>query len=126
MDPANTAKPMAGQLEAELSMFIGAEEWFRHFTRRINYTPGVRHLAIRAGAYWLIDLIASRCRSPKLAGADFQVWRLTVRADRSATLSVTDGNENKLLTCGIHMTDFPLSGISLYLIDGVLLLPSEY
>jgi hypothetical protein len=71
------------------------------WTRRFIYTPGIQHLADRAGAYWLIDLIASRCHDPKLAGQKFQVWKLIVHADRSATLSVTDGNEHELLKCEV-------------------------
>ena len=125
MTPA-TAETNASQLEAELSTHIGSLERFRHWTRRFIYTPGVQHLAERAGAYWLIDLIASRCHDPKLAGEEFQVWKLIVHANRSATLSVTDGNERELLKCEIQATDFPLREINFYLTDGVLLLPSEY
>ena len=122
-----TAEPLdADQIESELSMHSGSLERYRHWTRRFIYTPGIRHLAERAGAYWLIDLIASRCRHPKLAAEEFQVWKLTVHADRSATLSVEDGNEHELVKYTIHTTDFPLAEIRLYLIDGVLLLPSEY
>ena len=119
-------RPSTDQIERELAMHIGSEERIRHWTRQFLYTPGVQHLAQRAAAYWLIDLIASHCRNPQLVGEGFQLWKLQVRADRTATLSVEDGNERELLTCSIHATDFPLAEITLYLTEGVLLLPGEY
>jgi len=45
---------------AELRQFTGDLDRYRHgFNRRVIYTPGMKHLAERAGAYWLIDAIAS-------------------------------------------------------------------
>jgi hypothetical protein len=114
------------KLLAALAMHTGSLERTRHFTRRFVYTPGVDHLAREARAYWLIDLIASHCRNPKIVSEEFQVWTLTLHANRSATLSVTDGNNGELLRREIHRTDFPLDDITLYLTDGTLLLPSEY
>ena len=114
------------QLLSELSMHIGSLERVRHWTRRFIYTPGVVHLAQAAGAYWLLDAIASVCRNPNLRDAAFQVWTLTVNSSRSAVLTVTDGDEIELLRHAILYTDFPLDQFTLYLIDGTLLLPSEY
>jgi len=114
------------RITSELAMHIGSLERTRHYTRRFVYTPGVEHLASVARAYWLIDLIASLCRNPNLAGEEFQVWKLSVHEDRSATLVVTDGNDHELKRREIHRTDFPLDEISLYLTDDTLLLPSEY
>jgi hypothetical protein len=56
----------------------------------------------------------------------FQVWKLTVRVDRSATLCCEDGNGNAVYRKAIAFTDFPLPEVTLYFTDNVILLPSEY
>ena len=126
MTQPTTEKATAEQLEVELSMHIGSLERFRHWSGRFVYTPGVRHLAERAGAYWLIDLIASWQLDPNVKREEFQVWTLDVRPGRTATAVATDGNDTVLASQDIAYTDFPLACISLWLTDGVLLLPGEY
>ncbi len=45
--------------ESELAQFTGTEYWYRHaFKRSITYTDGVKYVAEKAGAYWLIDEIS--------------------------------------------------------------------
>ncbi len=73
----------------ELAHFTGDLERYRHWTGRLIYTPGVQHLAERAGAYWLIDLVASHQITPNVSAEEFQVWTLTVAGDRRA-LAVAD------------------------------------
>jgi hypothetical protein len=114
------------ELLAGLAMHTGTETWFRHWTGRCTYTEGVKYLADTAGAYWLIDLVASWCAHQKLRGEEFVAWKLTVRRDHTATVTADDGNDHVLITQDIPFTDFPLEEVTLYLIDGVLLLPSEY
>jgi len=60
------------------------------------------------------------------AAEEFQVWNLTVRADRTATLACDDGNGNIVFTRELEFTDFPLDAIKLYFTDNTILLPSEY
>lgn len=126
----NTDTPPADNrkaaIERALAMHSGSLERVRHWTRRFIYTPGVANMAQICRAYWLIDLVASFCRNPNLVGEEFQVWLLTVHADRSASLCVTDGNERTLLTRTIHATDFPLEAMKFYLDQGTLMLPGEY
>lgn len=107
-------------------MHTGTETWFQHWTGRFTYTEGVQYLAKTAGAYWLIDLVASWADDPTIRREDFVVWKLAVRPDHTATATATDGNGHVLITQGITFTDFPLEEITLYLTDNVLLLPSEY
>ena len=114
---------------AALDAFSGSETFYCHWSRQLLYTAGVRYLAEQAGAFWLLDAIASY--QPQLEQHDFQVWQLTVHDDRAATLlACADMDNNKpinvLVTQDIPYTDFPLSDIQLYLSDTVLLLPSEY
>ena len=128
MSPAN--------LEAALDRFDGSEEFYAHWMKRIRYTEGVKFLADNAGAYWLIDLIASWQIKPKVRREEFQVWILTVNRTppkgkpmayaRCYTDTPEPRNANQVCVQGIPYTDFPLDTIKLWLVDGTLMLPSEY
>ena len=60
------------ELLGELGQFTGDLQRYRHWTRALIYTPGVKHLAERAEAYWLIDLVASWQIDPKVRREPFQ------------------------------------------------------
>ena len=91
------------------------------------FTDGAKYVADQAGAYWLLDEIALVQRADRsVAGEAFQLWTLTVQADRSATLTCEDGDGNAVYKKTIEYTDFPLPKIELYFTDNVILLPSEY
>lgn len=116
---------------AELKQFTGTENWYRHqLFRRFIYTDGVKYVAETAGAYWLIDDIISHQYDPRIKHnqglQEFQLWKLKVNEDETATLSCEDGNDTTILTQEILFTDFPLPEIIFYLQGDVLLLPSEY
>jgi hypothetical protein len=119
-------KDKRAKLLASLAMHTGSESVFRHWTRRLVYTEGVQDLAEQAGAYWLIDLVASWMTHPRMRGEAFVVWKLTVNPDHTACAVADDGNGRELARQEIAHTDFPLEEISLYLTDNTLLLPSEY
>ena len=114
--------------EADLRQFTGTENWYRHgINRNVVFTDGAKYVADRGGAYWLLDAIAiAQHRERDVAFEEFQVWRLKVNADRSASLTCDDGNGNILYTQHIPFTDFPLDAIKLYFTDNTILLPSEY
>jgi len=127
------------QIEAQLPLFTGTENWykFNFLYPKALLTDGAKFLADNAGAYWLMEAIASHQKGIRNTGKDasFQVWTLTVHADRSCSLGCDDGNGHKLASQEIPYTDFPLSTIKLYAIyegdpapstDLILLLPSEY
>ena len=111
---------------ADLKQFTGTEQWYRHgFVRNVLFTDGAKYVADQAGAYWLLDEIAFAQRgSKKVAGEEFQLWRLTVK-DSSASLVCEDGNGNAVYRKRIPFTDFPLPVIELYFTNSVILLPSE-
>jgi len=72
------------------------------------------------------DALATGAAGMPFAAEEFQVWNLTVRADRTATLACDDGNGNIVFTRELEFTDFPLDAIKLYFTDNTILLPSEY
>ncbi len=125
IDENNTSAEQQ-KLLGELAHFTGDLDRYRHWTRKLIYTPGIHHLAERAGAFWLIDLIASWQLHPKVRRAPFQVWKLDVRPDHTAIAIATDGGDTILASQAIEFTDFPLPTISVWLEDGTLLLPGEH
>jgi len=114
----------AEQLSNDLAHFSGSENVYRH-TMGYVYTDGVKYLAENAGAFWLLDLIASYRAKPKVRREPFVVWNVRV-CSKGAIVTADDGNGNKLATQRIPFTDFPLAEIKLYVSDGVIMLPTEY
>ena len=81
------------------------------------------------GAYWLLDEIALIQPYEKaVAAQEFQVWRLTVRPDHTATLTCEDGNDNEVFRKEIEFTDFPFDEITLWFArqTSSIYLPCEY
>jgi hypothetical protein len=70
--------------------------------------------------------IIQPCNKAVAAAQEFQVWKLAVRPDRTATLTRDDGNGNVVFAKEIEHTDFPLDEITLYFVNNVIHLPSEY
>lgn len=105
------------------------DEIYRHWLG-ILYTAGVKAVAETAGAYWLIDAVASYQHDPRVRGEEFQVWTLKVNPDKSATLTMGDGNDGPpRITQVIEYTDYADSGCVLYCVGPApmtLMLPCEY
>jgi hypothetical protein len=108
----------------DLRQFLGSEQWFRHWTGKMLYTDGIKHVAETAGAYWLLDIIATELM-PLNTREHFLSIVLKVDGSK-ARLLVDDGNGHVLYEKAIEYTDFPQGEWKFYLIDGTLLLPSEY
>lgn len=114
--------------EHDLRQFTGSENWYRHgINRNVLFTDGAKHVADEGGAYWLLDTIAICQKSEaRVAAEEFQVWTLTVRPDRTATLVCEDGSDNAVDTQRVEFTDFPLDQITLWFANNVIYLPSEH
>jgi hypothetical protein len=115
--------------ESDLRQFAGGtDSYYRHaINRHVLFTDGAKYVADEGGAYWLLDEIAIvQGHLRELQGQPFQVWKLEVRPDRSATLRVEDGNYNLLLVKDIEYTDFPVAEITLWFSNNVIYLPCEH
>ena len=116
-------------LQTDLNQFIGSENYYKHFLG-YHYTDGVKYLAEKAGAYWLIDAILSHVHTNrKLRDEDFLSWKLVPTENSGCILTGDDGNNNILVTQDIPFTDFPFKEVDddfmLFFSEGVLFLPSE-
>ena len=124
----------------DLRQFTGDLERYRHaLNRGVIYTPGVRYLAEKGGAYWLVDSIVSYYGTPLMTRViatdprleDLQFWRLNVNPDRSAVLTCrADTGVKPAIRQQIEYTDFPLDYVDVWAgFDGsfwTLYLPSEH
>ena len=115
----------------ELPNFYGTENYFRlsPLFRTFVLTDGAKYLADAAGAWWLMDAIASHLGSYRDEG--FVVAKLQrATATNGWVLRLEDGNDGLLADQLIEFSDFPLDEITLYVIQQddlrVILLPSEY
>lgn len=117
----------ATELRAALQQFTGTTQYHRH-PSGILYTDGVKFLAENAGAYWLIDVIASW--QPKaLRDAwlrEFQLWEVFVYPNRTARAVCSRDSEEEAFRQEIASTDFPLNYVKLYVESGVILIPTEH
>lgn len=120
----------------DTSQFYGTEAY--HKVSHLPYvlTDGAKYIADKAGAYWLMDAIASHVLiTPAIWESQFAVATLDVdRKDNTATLTIDDGDGRVLARQEIEYTDYPEDQRQLYLcyqpggteFDWVLMLPSEY
>jgi len=114
--------------KAHLSQFTGTEQWYRHaLNRNVLFTDGAKYVADEGNAYWLLDMIAiSQAHDKRVSRQPFQVWKLEVRPNGSATITVEDGNYNLLCTHELTYTDFPVPEMTLWFSSYVIYLPSEH
>ena len=124
--------------QGDLNQFSGDSIRYRSIHPRIIYTPGIRYVAENAGAYWLINTIASYYSSDEMREAveedyrvaEMQIWRLSVHDNRGQLTARADAGEPVFISEVIHYTDFPLERIDIWGVSNAehttLLLPSEY
>lgn len=123
----------------DLAQFTGELQRFRHpLNPRVIYTPGVHYLAEQAGAYWLIDAIASYFGSEVMERAmakdhrlrSLQIWKLKVNDHAAVLTAEADSGVPPFVREEIPFTDFPLDEIDIWAgFDGTywtLYLPSEH
>lgn len=112
-------------IEHELNFFVGCE-----IEDMVKYgvsilTTGAQYVAKECCAYWLLDIINSVQLIKKVKAEYFQVYDLEVK-DNTAKVIVTDGNNNVLYKQNIPYTDFPLDKVTLWRVNGTIMLPGEY
>lgn len=90
--------------------FNGTDAWYQHsLNARLVYSDGIRTLAQAAGAYWLIDLIAShQTRALDVACGGFQLWTLTREGKGFVITCQSDTGEVPVVMQRHEYTDFPL------------------
>lgn len=121
-----TKEQKAEEVQNIIDQSTGTEHYYPHFLG-LKMTDGVYGVANAAGAHWLVDIVASYQTKPEIKKCGFQVWELKVGDDNKAVVTMKeDKDEPILIKQDIPYTNFPLREFSMWLIDGILILPGEY
>lgn len=104
----------------------GSENFYSHKPSSITYTDGVKDLADKCQAYWLIDLIISHQCKRDMNLYRFQVWELLRARDTVFDITATDGNKNIIAAQQIPYSDFPFDSAIVWFVDDCMILPCEY
>ncbi len=137
---SSPASPNSEKLcKSDLRQFSGDLIRYVHpLNRRVIYTPGIRYLAEKGRAYWLLDAIVSYFGSSVMHQAmandgrlqSMQFWRLTVKNESAVLTAEADAGVEPFVTQVIPFTDFPLDQVDIWAgFDGsfwTLYLPSEH
>ena len=110
---------------SELVYFTGTEQYYKGWLG-VKWTDGVYYVYLDI-AGWLITDICSYMVEEKIKNISFQVWTIKVDDDKAAVLTMTDGNENEYARQEYTHVDLPAgTELKFYIIDNIMLLPSEY
>jgi hypothetical protein len=104
----------------------GSENFYCHRPSLMLYTDGVKDLAEKCQAYWLIDLIISHQCKKEVNLERFQSWELRRVTGNSFFIYATDGNRNRVARQKIPFSDFEYEAATPWMVDGCLMLPNEY
>jgi len=123
-----TKKKTAEEIQDVLDCFVGTFGYHTHQlgNQKLLLTDGCDYVRREAQAFWLFDLILSHQMSKSIQEIHHQVWKLKKQPDETWLMNCEDGNKNLILSQKIEFSDFPLPEISIWVLDGVALLPSEY
>lgn len=116
------------ELKKELNYFYGTENYYKNNLMRIRYTDGVKFFAEAAGAYWFLQEVNNGyvrllMKMPK-SMLEFLNIKV-VSKNRKAVITIADGDK-VYFTRRISFTDMPEGEWEFYLINDIMLLPSEY
>ena len=112
-------------LNNQFKDFYGTENYYEHWTKKGFYTDGIKEMANKLKAYWLIDVVFSY-QDKKIGLIPFQIWEITSTGNKATIEMKEDTDQPVLVSQKIGFTDFPKGMLKMYLIDNVLMLPSEY
>ena len=109
----------------ELRQFTGSEQFYRYILG-LKLTEGVKHAADTFRCFWFLDVIASYQGQGIYRAEEFQVWNLKRTEGDRFIVTSDDGNNNILGTQKIPFSDFPYDTFTVWLVNGVIMLPTEY
>jgi hypothetical protein len=133
---------VVSELEADLTGHFGSDERYRHIIGPLTYTPGIKDMAEKAGAWWFVDLIGSyqaskvivpsgtsgeKGRRSRVSEIPFQVWGIERKGPGPSAIAYMkeDSGEPYVIEQAVD-TNFPVGIFEVYFIGGTLLLKSEY
>jgi len=119
-------KLTAQELKADMAQCTGSMQYHKLTLLPLKATDGMKVVAEKAGAFWLVDAIASYQGEAKVKALRIQFWTLEVKDNKADLFCVEDSGMPKLIEQHIGFTDFPEGTWKFYVTDGVIMIPSEY
>lgn len=114
------------ELETQMQQCTGTTQYHKLTLMPLLATDGVKMVADKAGAFWLVDAIASYQQRPKIKELAIQFWTLEVKDTKAELYCVQDSGRPKIVSQKIEYTDFPEGSWNFYVQNGVMMLPQEY
>lgn len=118
------------ELQLGLSQFTAIDGWYHHCLHQFVFSDGVKWLCDRTQCGGLLTAIAYyqfRIRLQYHSLEPFQIWHLQCDADGSGVLTCkAPGTGSITIHKELDSVDSTLDNLTLWLINGMLLLPNEY
>lgn len=117
------------ELRSGLCQFTRIDGWYHHWLNQFVFSDGVKWLSDQCDCRWLLTDIAFfqlriRATYPQLE--PFQIWHLRDLVNGRGRLECRSGNNKLLIDDDVEVGQFILPEITLWLVNGLLLLPNEY
>ncbi len=118
------------ELQLGLSQFTTIDGWYHHCLQQFVFTDGVKWLCDSTSCSGLLTTIAYyqfRIKLQYRSLEPFQIWHLKCTDDGSGLLTCKAPGGSKVLICKkLDSVDSTLDGLTFWLVNGMLLLPTEY
>jgi len=114
------------ELLKELPHFTGSE-YCHEYICGYRVTRGAKWFAKAVECYWLLGTIASTHLLKDVSINRFQVHKFLMNRNKQKVVyMINDKDGNRLHTQTFGFTVFPLGEITLWVVDKIIMLPSEY
>ena len=118
------------ELRSGLLQFRQIDGWYHHWLDQFVFSDGVKWLCDQCDCRWLLTEIAFfqlRIRSDYQKLEPFQIWHLKRQPNASVLLECRGGSsQTPFIRDQLNSVEFALDEMTLWLVNGMLLLPSEY
>src|ERR1035437_3977666 len=108
-----------------LSGYMGTA-FYHKYLCGTTLTDGARAAAGLYECFWFLDIIASVQHMPEVKAEGFQVFKLERVKDDHFKVTMEDGDDNVIYTQNIPYSDFKDDILTLWVVDKIIMLPSEY
>jgi len=113
------------EIESNLKQFIGTTQYYKGWCG-VKWTDGVYYFYNNIGA-WLITDISTYWVQARIKNIPFQLWTLKVLKNHRGVLTMREDSDKKpIIRQNYIYVDLPIGTYKFFLIDGVLMLPTEY
>ncbi len=118
------------ELQAGLGQFNQVDGWYQHWLNKFVFTDGVKWLCDQTQSRWLMNEIALYQVKIKAEYVDlepFQIWQITRLSASSILLECRQKpTQAAIIQKKFKASNFLLEQVSLWLVNGILMLPNEY